>query len=299
MEPPDCDTAKERPGCDSGSENCRTAAMLRRSEDIVGNANMLKNRTALVTGSIGGIGFAVARALAAEGADVMLNGFADEAAVAGRLAELRACGVRAAYDGADLSTPAGVERLVQATQDALGRVDILVNNAVVRHFAPVEKFDIEDWNRALAVNLSAPFHAIRLVLPQMQAAGWGRIVNMASVLGFFAVPERADYVTTKTALIGLSRAVARENLAYDITCNAICPGAVLTPASAARIEAIVERDGVTREEATKAFIAGRQPAGRFVAAESVAAMAVFLCGPHSRDVTGAALPVDAGWLASR
>lgn len=261
---------------------------------------MLKGKAALITGSTGGIGFAIARALAAQGCDVMLNGFGEPDVIAARTAELEArFGVRAAHHGADLAQPEQVADLVGGTMKTFGSLDILVNNAVVRHFAPVDSFSIEDWNRAIAVNLSAPFHAIRLALPHMKKAGWGRIINLASVLGLFATPERADYVTTKTALIGLSRAVAVETLAFDVTCNAICPGAVLTPASAGRIEALMRRDGLTLAQAQKAFVAARQPAGRFIDEESVAAMAVFLCGPHSRDVTGCALPVDAGFSAGR
>jgi 3-hydroxybutyrate dehydrogenase len=261
---------------------------------------MLKGKAALVTGSTGGIGFAIARALAEQGCDVMLNGFAELDAVAKLTAELeRRFNVRAAHHAADLQHPEQVSALVRDTRESFGSLDILVNNAVVRHFSPVDDFSVDDWNRALAVNLSAPFHAIRLTLPYMKKAGWGRIINLASVLGLFATPERADYVTTKTALIGLSRAVAVETLAFDVTCNAICPGAVLTPASAGRIEALMKRDGLTLEQAQKAFVAARQPAGRFVSEESVAAMAVFLCGPNSRDITGCALPVDAGWTAGR
>jgi NAD(P)-dependent dehydrogenase (short-subunit alcohol dehydrogenase family) len=152
-------------------------------------------------------------------------------------------------------TPEGVERLIAVTLHAFGRIDVLVNNAVVRHFSPIETFAVDDWNKALAVNLSAPFHAIRLTLPRMKAAGWGRIVNIASIFGFFAVPDRVDYVTTKTALIGLSRAVAVEALPFGVTCNAICPGTVLTPATRDRVAALARRENLTPEEASKAFLA--------------------------------------------
>ena len=261
---------------------------------------MLASKVALITGSTGGIGFATARALAAEGCSVMLSGFADAEVVAERINELQtAYKVKAAHDGADLATPEGVERLIGATLGAFGRVDILVNNAVVRHFSPIETFAVDDWNRALAVNLSAPFHAIRLALPHMKAAGWGRIVNIASIFGFFAVTDRVDYVTTKTALIGLSRAVALEALPFGVTCNAICPGTVLTPATRDRVAALAQRENLTQEEATKAFLAGRQPSAQFVDEESVAGMVIFLCGPHSRDITGSSFPIDAGWHAGR
>jgi 3-hydroxybutyrate dehydrogenase len=261
---------------------------------------MLKGKVALITGSTGGIGFATARSLAAESCNVMLNGFADADAVAARINELQTVHkVKAVHDGADLATPEGAERLIAATLHAFGRIDILVNNAVVRHFSPIEAFAVDDWNKALAVNLSAPFHAIRLALPHMKAAGWGRIVNIASIFGFFAVPDRVDYVTTKTALIGLSRAVAVEALPFGVTCNAICPGTVLTPATRDRVAALARRENLTPEEASKTFLAGRQPSARFIDEESVAGLVMFLCGPHSRDITGASLPIDAGWHVGR
>ena len=260
---------------------------------------MLDGKTALITGSLGGIGFATARALACAGASVMLHGLADPAAAAARLAELRATGARAGFHGGDLRDPAQIAALVAATTETLGPPDILVNNAVVRAFAPVEEFAPAAWDEALAVNLSAPFHAIRLTLPGMRRAGWGRIVNIASIYGLFATVNRIDYITTKTALLGLTRGVALELAQTAITCNALCPGTVLTPAIEARLEAEVARTGVARAAAEAAFIGARQPSGRFVAAESVAGLIVFLCGPHAGDINGAALPIDGAWSAGR
>ena len=260
----------------------------------------LAGRRALVTGSTGGIGLAIAERLAAEGSAVMLHGLAPPAegeAIAHDLATRH--GVTAAYARADISRPEGVAALTEAATQALGGPAlILVNNAVVRDFGPVEAMATETWDLSLAVNLSAPFHAIRLLLPGMRAAGWGRIVNISSAYGLFGTPGRAGYVTTKTALIGLTRAVAMETARTDITCNALCPGSTPTPAIEARLAAQMAESGLPRAEATEAFLAGKQPSGRFVAPEHLAAMVGFLCGPAGAHVTGAALPMDGGWSAS-
>lgn len=260
---------------------------------------MLKGKTALITGSLGGIGFATANALAAQGCNIMLNGFADAEVIRDRPAELvRTHNVRAAYHGADLRFPDQIEQLVKTTAETLGGVDIIVNNAVVRSFNPIDKFKTEDWDTALAVNLSATFHTIRVGLPYMKQAGWGRIVNMASTFSMFAVTDRVDYITTKTALIGLTRAVALEVAKSEITCNAICPGSVLTPATEGRVQAEMARDGTPRE-AILARLTARQPAGRFIEDANVAGLITFLCGPHGRDINGAALPIDGAWSAGR
>ncbi len=260
----------------------------------------LHGKSALVTGSIGGIGLATARALAAQGCAVMLNGFAEPAAIEARREEIAgAHGVAVGYHGADLTDPAQIADLVAATVAGHGGLDILVNNAVVRAFAPVEAFDPADWDRALAVNLSAPFHLIRLALPHMRRAGWGRIVNIASVMGLFGTVDRVDYVTTKAGLIGMTRGVALEVAASAITCNAICPGTVLSPAIEARVDAIVAREGRDKETVLQEFIGVRQPSGRFVEADNIAGLIVFLCGPHGADINGAALPIDGAWLAGR
>ena len=260
---------------------------------------MLKGKTALITGSLGGIGFAAAAALAAQGAHIMLNGFADADVIRDRQAELeRTHGVRAAYHPADLRHPDQIAHMVRTTAETLGGVDIVVNNAVVRSFNPIDKFVPEDWDTALAVNLSASFHTIRLGLPYMKAAGWGRIVNMASTFSMFAVTDRVDYITTKTALIGMTRAVALEVAKTNITCNAVCPGSVLTPATEGRVQAEMARDGTPREQIINRLTA-RLPAGRFIEAENVAGLIAFLCGPHGGDINGAALPIDGAWSAGR
>ncbi|HUB12486.1 MAG TPA: SDR family NAD(P)-dependent oxidoreductase [Acetobacteraceae bacterium] len=260
---------------------------------------MLAGKSALVTGSIGGIGFAAAKALAAQGCNIMLNGFADPATVEARLEELESLGVHAEYHGADLRHPDQIAALVRGATQVFGALDILVNNAVVRYFGAIENFAPEHWDEALAVNLSAPFHAIRLALPGMTAKGWGRIVNMASVYGSFATVERVDYITTKTALIGLTRAVALECARRGITCNAICPGTVLTPAIERRLQNEMQREGLPRDAAEARFLETRQPSRRFVDDANVAGLITFLCGPHGADINGAALPIDGGWTAGR
>jgi 3-hydroxybutyrate dehydrogenase len=260
---------------------------------------MAANKSALITGSLGGIGFAAAKALAGLGCDITLNGFASAEAIEARLAELRSLGVRAQYHGADLRQPTQIAELIEIAQHGHGGLDILVNNAVVRYFGPVEDFAPEHWDEALAVNLSAPFHTIRLALPGMKAKGWGRIVNMASIYGMFATVNRIDYITTKTALIGLTRAVALEVARTGVTCNAICPGTVLTPAIDWRLRQEMQRDGTSFAEAEESFLAVRQPSRKFVKDENVAGLVAFLCGPHGEDINGSALPIDGAWTAGR
>jgi len=259
----------------------------------------LAGKVAVVTGSTGGLGRAIATGLAQAGCHVVLNGIepAERGAEICRQLE-DAHRIEALYHRADLADADEVAGLMAAAARRFGRVDILTNNAVVRHFAPVEDFPVARWNEALAVNVSAAFHTIRLALPGMRARGFGRIVNLSSVYGSRAVANRIDYVTTKSALIGMTRAVALENLDHDITCNAVCPGSVHTPYSEARIEGMMHDEDLPREAAVRKFLAGKQPSGRFIAPEGVVDLIVFLCRPAARDITGAVLPVDAGWTAS-
>jgi 3-hydroxybutyrate dehydrogenase len=261
----------------------------------------LTGRSALVTGSTGGLGHALADRFAAEGCAVLLHGVAAPAEGEDLARDLAARhGGRALYRRADLARLEEIEALMALASEALdGGPDILVNNAVVRHFGPVEALAPADWDADIAVNLSAAFHTIRLALPRMRARGWGRILNMSSVYGLFGAAGRAGYVTTKTALIGLTRAVALETARDRITCNALCPGSSPTPAIEARIAASMEARGETdKGAAVAAFLSEKQPSRRFVAPERVAAMAAFLCGPDADDITGAAIPLDGGWSAS-
>ena len=254
---------------------------------------MLQDRWALVTGATAGLGFAVAESLAGAGANIVLHDLAEPAAARDRLRTQY--GVEALSIAADLSQRAAIEAMMADLQGRIGGVDILVNNAVVRHFSPVENFPPEKWDEALAVNLSAPFHLIRLALPGMKARGWGRIINMASIYSTRAVADRIDYVTTKTAVLGVTRAVAMETARTGITCNALCPGTLPTPAIQGKIADIAAREGRAVEEATSDYLASRQPTRRFIAMEAVGAMAVFLCSPAGQDITGATLPIDGGW----
>ena len=261
---------------------------------------MLKGKCALITGSTQGLGYAMAERLAAEGCHIMLNGFGDPAEIEARRRHIEdSHGVRVLHHGADLAVPAQITDLVEAADRAFGAIDIVINNAVVRHFAPLEDFKVEDWDRALAVNLSSAFHVTRLALPGMRRRDFGRIVNISSIYGQRGAVNRVDYVTTKTALIGFTRAVALEVAGQNITCNAICPGSSPTPAIEQRLAEFVARnEGLSRDDAVRSFMASRQPSGRFVAMEGVASLAAFLCGPAGRDITGAAIPIDGGWSAS-
>ena len=261
---------------------------------------MLSGRTALLSGSVGGIGYATAAALAAQGCNVMLNGFADPREIEEKRAALeKAHGIKARYNGADLRKIGEIEALVAATERELGPVDILVNNAVVRHFAKVEDFKHEEWQTALDVNLSAPFHLIRLTLGGMKKRGWGRIINLASALGIIAMPGRVDYVVTKTALMGLARAVAIETQQEpNITVNAICPGAVRTPAAEKRVAALAESKGISVEAATREFLDGRQPSKRFIDPGQIGALIAFLCSEAAREITGTSIPIDDAWTIS-
>jgi 3-hydroxybutyrate dehydrogenase len=261
---------------------------------------MLTGKSALVTGSTQGIGLAIATRLAAQGCNVMLNGLGhpDEIEANRKRVQKGGRGIRVLFDGADLGDPAEVERLVQSTIAEFGGIDILVNNAVVRHFAPIEEFKPQDWDRALAVNLSSAFHTTRLALPGMRERDFGRIVNMASIFGTRAVVNRVDYVTTKTAMIGFTRAVALETAAQNITCNAICPGSSPTPSIEQRFADCMATSNLPRAEAEKAFMGSRQPSGRFVSADRIGGLVAFLCGPDGADTTGAAISIDGGWSAA-
>ena len=221
---------------------------------------------------------------------------AAESAAAARDSLAQKSGVGVLYEEADIGDPVQIERLIANAAEKFGAIDIVVNNAVVRHFCRVENSTPAQWNETLAVNLSAPFHIIRLTLPMMRKRRWGRIFNLSSYYGFRGGKERIGYVTTKTALLGMTRAVALENADMDITCNAICPGTLATPDIMRRIRKKAASEGVGEAEATRRYLAGRQPDNRFIEVENVAAMIAFLCGPAGRDVDrrGAA---GGRWLA--
>ncbi|MDQ8732529.1 SDR family oxidoreductase [Bradyrhizobium sp. LHD-71] len=254
---------------------------------------MLKGKWALVTGAGAGLGLAVAESLGSAGANIVLHDLVEPVHAADRLRSQSGGDVISV--AADLSQRASIEAMAAELLGRVGAVDILVNNAVVRHFSPIEHFSPERWEEALAVNLSAPFHLIRLLLPAMKERRWGRILNMASIYSTRAVADRVDYVTTKTAILGMTRAVAIETTRSGVTCNALCPGTLPTPAIERKIAEIAVSQGRSVDETRSDYLSSRQPTGRFVAMEGVGAMAAFLCSPAAQDITGAALPIDGGW----
>ncbi|MBI5112071.1 3-hydroxybutyrate dehydrogenase [Rhodoplanes serenus] len=259
---------------------------------------MLKGKVAVVTGSTSGIGLGIARALAAEGADIMLNGFGDPAEIeAIRTGIAAEFGVRTAYNGADLSKPAETTGLIEAATAELGRVDILVNNAGIQFVAPVEAFPDDKWELVVAINLSACFYATKAVIPQMRARNWGRIVNIASAHGLTASVNKAAYVAAKHGLVGLTKVVALETAETGITCNAICPGWVLTPLVQKQIDALAERKGIDGDQARRELLSERQPSKQFVTPAQLGALAVFMCSEAGAELRGAAVNMDGGWCA--
>ena len=256
---------------------------------------MFKGKAAIITGSTQGLGLAIARGLAKQSCNVMLSGLGGPSEIETLRAALEAeFNVAVAYNGADLSQPQEIRALVSDTVKRFGSVEILVNNAVYRHRAPVEVFPEMEWDRALAVNVSAPFHLVKHALPHMRRAGWGRIVNVGSIRSYLATAQRVDYVTAKHAIIGMTRAIAQELLKDDITCNAICPGSLRTPHSDRGIRKIMGLKGVSEREAEAEYLKSREPRGRFNSVDSVVAAVLFLCGPASSDINGTAIPIDGG-----
>jgi 3-hydroxybutyrate dehydrogenase len=254
---------------------------------------MLKGKTALVTGSTSGIGLATARAMAAQGADIALNGFGDAGEIEAIRAGLEADhGVKAVFLDADMADPAQAFDLVRRAESALGKVDILVNNAGIQHTDRIEDFPPERWDAIIAINLTACFHTTRAALPGMQQRNWGRVINTASVQGLVGSPFKAAYVAAKHGLIGLTKVTALENAKQHITANAICPGWVKTPLVVKQIEARAEAEGLDMEEATRRLVGERQPTERFVLPEQLAALAVFLASEAAGNTTGVAFPMD-------
>ena len=258
----------------------------------------LKGKTALVTGSTSGIGLACARALAAEGASIMLNGFGD----AGEIEKIRqemeqSSGAEAAYSNADLTKADAIEQLMRDAEEQLGSVDILVNNAGMQHVAPVDEFPVEKWDLIIALNLSAAFHAIRLALPAMKRKGWGRIINTASAHSLVASPNKAPYVAAKHGIAGLTKAVALETAQAGVTVNCISPGYVWTSLVENQIPDTMKARNLTREQVMNDVLLAAQPTKKFVTVDQVAALALFLCRDEASAITGANLSMDGGWTA--
>jgi 3-hydroxybutyrate dehydrogenase len=259
----------------------------------------LTGKTALVTGSTSGIGLAVARALAADGANLVLNGFGDADAIEAIRRELeQASGGRALYSGADLTRPEQIEVMVAEASAELGGVDILVNNAGTQHVAPIDQFPIEKWDLIIALNLSAAFHAIRLALPGMKAKGWGRVINTASAHSLVASPNKSAYVAAKHGIAGLTKTVALEAATSGITVNCISPGYVWTPLVENQIPDTMKSRGLTRDQVVNDVMLAAQPTKKFVTVEQVAALALFLCRDEASAITGANLSMDGGWTAA-
>ena len=260
---------------------------------------MLKGKTALVTGSTSGIGLGIAAALAAEGANVVLNGFGDAAAIETERAGLEAkYGITARYSAADMSKPEAIAAMIAEAEREFGAVDILVNNAGIQHVAPIEEFPPEKWDQIIAINLSATFHAIRVALPAMKRKKWGRIINTASAHALVASPFKVAYVAAKHGIAGITKTVALETATDGITSNAICPGYVWTPLVEKQIPDTAKARGMTEEQVKRDVILAAQPTKEFVTVEEVAALAVFLCRDEAKAITGALLPIDGGWTAA-
>ncbi|MBI4786285.1 MAG: 3-hydroxybutyrate dehydrogenase [Chloroflexi bacterium] len=259
---------------------------------------MLKDKNAVVTGSTSGIGLGIARALAAQGCHVVLNGFGDPDAIEQNRAALeRECGVTVRYHGADLRKPTEIRDLIETATRQLGGVDILCNNAGIQHTAPIEQFPPEKWDAIIAVNLSHAFHTIHHALPQMKQRGWGRIVNTASAHGLVASANKAAYVAAKHGIVGLTKVVALETAGTGVTCNAICPGWTRTELVEPQIAARAKQLGVGIEEGARALLAEKQPSQQFVTVEQLGQLVVFLCSDAAAQITGAAIPIDGGWTA--
>jgi 3-hydroxybutyrate dehydrogenase len=259
---------------------------------------MAKAKAAVVTGSTSGIGLAIARALAREGTNVMLNGFGDAGEIEKTRAEVeRQCGVRALYSAADMSKPAEIAEMIRTAEQAFGGVDILVNNAGIQHVAPVEEFPIEKWDQIIAINLSAAFHAIRAAVPGMKARKWGRIINTASAHSLVASPFKSAYVTAKHGLAGLTKTVALEVATFGITVNCFSPGYVWTPLVERQIPDTMKARNLTKQQVIDDVLLAAQPTKQFVTVDQIAALVMFLCSDAAAQITGANLSIDGGWTA--
>ncbi|MGF6346271.1 3-hydroxybutyrate dehydrogenase [Variovorax sp. W2I14] len=255
---------------------------------------MLKGKTALVTGSTSGIGFAIAKSLAQQGAHIVLNGFGDAETPK---SQIEALGVRAEYHGADMSKPGEIEDMMKFAASKFGRVDILVNNAGIQHVAKVEDFPVERWDAIIAINLTSAFHTTRLAIPAMREANWGRIINVASAHGLVASAQKSAYVAAKHGIIGFTKSVALETATTGITSNAICPGWVLTQLVQKQIDDRSAREGISATQAQNDLLGEKQPSLQFTTVEQLGGLAVFLCSPAADQVRGVAWQMDGGWTA--
>jgi 3-hydroxybutyrate dehydrogenase len=259
---------------------------------------MLKGKSALVTGSTSGIGLAIARAMAAQGANVTINGFGDKAAIEKERSGIeKEFGVKAAYSPADMTKPAEIADMVKTAEKTFGSLDVLVNNAGIQFVSPIEDFPIDKWDQILAINLSAAFHAIRAAVPGMKSRKWGRIISTASAHSLVASPFKAAYVTAKHGIAGLTKTVALELATFGVTCNCISPGYVWTPLVEKQIPDTAKARGMTEEQVKRDVLLAAQPTKEFVTVEEIASLAVYLCSDAAKPITGANLSIDGGWTA--
>ena len=260
---------------------------------------ILQNKTALVTGSTSGIGLAIARAMAKEGANVVLNGFGDAAAIEAERSGIEAeFGVKAIYSAADMTDPAAIAAMVAQAQTQLGSVDVLVNNAGIQHVAPIEEFPLDQWDKIIAINLSSAFHAMRAVIPGMKVRKWGRIISTASAHSLVASPFKSAYVTAKHGIAGLTKTAALELATFGVTVNCISPGYVWTPLVEKQIPDTMAARKMTKEQVINDVLLASQPTKQFVTVEQVAGLAVYLCGEGASQINGANLSMDGGWTAA-
>ena len=258
----------------------------------------LEGKVSIVTGSTSGIGLGIARAVAASGSAIVLNGFGRSGDIEATRQDISAeFGVPALYSAADMTKPAAIAQMVALALDRFGRIDILVNNAGIQHVAPIDQFPVEKWDAILAINLSSAFHTTRCVLPAMREQKWGRIINLASAHGLVGSAFKSAYVAAKHGMLGLTKVVALETAEQGITCNAICPGYVYTPLVEAQIEAQAKAHGIPRDEVIRDVLLAQQPNKQFATVEQLGSLAVFLASDAAASITGAALAVDGGWTA--
>jgi 3-hydroxybutyrate dehydrogenase len=259
---------------------------------------MLKGKTAVVTGSTSGIGLGIARAMAQNGANVVINGFGDKAAIDKERAGIeKEFGVKALYSPADMTKPAEIADMITTAEKAFGSVDVLVSNAGVQHVAPIEEFPTDKWDMIIAINMSAAFHAIRAAVPGMKARRWGRIINTASAHSLVASPFKAAYVTAKHGLVGLTKTAALELASFRVTANCISPGYVWTPLVEKQIPDTMKARNMTAEQVKRDVLLAAQPTKEFVTVDQVASLAVYLCSDAAAQITGANLSIDGGWTA--
>jgi 3-hydroxybutyrate dehydrogenase len=262
------------------------------------HGTMLKGKTALVTGSTSGIGLGIAKSFAAQGCNVLLNGFGDVKDIETLQAEIaKEYGVETAYHGADMSKPAQIEGMMQFAADRFGAVDILVNNAGIQYVSNIEDFPVEKWDAIIAINLSSAFHTTRLALPAMKKRNWGRIINIASAHGLVGSAQKSAYVAAKHGIVGFTKVTALETAQTGVTCNAICPGWVLTPLVQQQVDVRAKQQGISAEAAKSQLLLEKQPSGEFVTPQQLGELAVFLSSEAANQVRGVAWNMDGGWVA--